>query len=172
MDGGRRNDGELPYCGIRERSSIPRMGIRVLLVDDHKMMRDGLRVFLCLQPDMDVVAEATDGSSAVRKAAEVSPDVILMDLLMSGISGVDATRRILAADPGARVVVLSAYDDGRAVAEAFGAGARGYVVKDAAYEELAGAIRAVMGDEIYLSPRLVPWGAEGTQGAGAGREPA
>jgi DNA-binding NarL/FixJ family response regulator len=137
------------------------MGTRVLVVDDNKMMRDGLRVFIGLQDEMEVVAVANDGPSAVRLAADLAPDVVVMDLSMPGESGADATRRMLKDRPRARVVVLSGYSDESLVAEALRAGACGYVMKDAAYEELAGAIRAVMEDRIYLSPRLVQGRDEG-----------
>jgi len=104
-------------------------------------------------PDAEVT-EAQDGYSAVRLANEISPDVVVMDLMMPGLNGIDATRQILSRNPGVKVMVLSARDDDSAVDEALGAGAVGFVRKDAAFEELCTAIRTIKENHIYLSPRL------------------
>ncbi|MDB5296596.1 MAG: hypothetical protein JWO31_2579 [Phycisphaerales bacterium] len=129
------------------------MGIRILLADDQPLLRKALRMLLATEADLEVV-EAADGATAVRLAAESPPDVVVMDLNMPGLSGVDATRRILADHPGTKVLVLSGLSDERTVRDAFDAGATGYVVKDAAHEELAHAVRTVLAGKVYLSPGL------------------
>jgi DNA-binding NarL/FixJ family response regulator len=129
------------------------MNPQILIADDHQMLRDGLRKLLEADPG-GAVSEAEDGRTAVRMAAEGSPDVVVMDVSMPDLNGIDATRQIMATNPQTKVVVLSAHSDARSVRQALDAGAKGYVPKDAAYDELAGAIRAVMADQVYLSPRI------------------
>ena len=130
------------------------MTTRILLVDDHQIVRQGLRTLLAQQPDLEVVGEAADGRQAVSEALRLAPDVIVMDIAMPELNGVEATRQILAEMPGARVVALSMYADRRFVAEILRAGALGYVLKDGAFEELAQAIRTAAGGKTYLSPSV------------------
>ena len=125
--------------------------IKILLADDHDLIRRALRSVLAGERDLEVVAEARDGLEAVRAAGEVAPDVVVMDLRMPGLSGFDATRQILAAVPEAKVVLISAHSDARTVREARAAGALGYVVKDAAFEELGPAVRDVHQGRVFLS---------------------
>lgn len=128
--------------------------IKILLADDHKLLREGLRALIEEQRNMIVVAEAEDGRSAVRLAAELSPDVIVMDISMPGLNGIDATRRIAAVSPGIKVIALSMHADRNFVVEMFKAGAAGYLLKDCAFEELIHAIRAVSSKKAYLSSKL------------------
>ena len=128
--------------------------IGILLVDDHTVLRAGLRSLLNNQPDMEVVGEAGDGREAVVQVREVRPDIVLMDIGMPGVNGLDATRLVKQADPGVRVLVLSMYDDESYLRGVLQAGASGYVLKNAADVELLSAIRAVHRGEIYLYPSL------------------
>ena len=128
--------------------------IKILLADDHKLLREGLRALIEEQRNMTVVAEAEDGRSAVRLAAELSPDIIVMDISMPGLNGIDATRRIAAENPGIKVIALSMHADRNFVVEMFKAGAAGYLLKDCAFEELINAIRAVSCKKAYLSSKL------------------
>jgi DNA-binding NarL/FixJ family response regulator len=152
--------------------------IRTLLVDDHQIMCQGVRLLLEREPDFLVLSpEAHDGREAIELAQEHRPDVVVMDLNMPGLNGIEATRRILRDSPGTRVIALTGHTDARRVCEALEAGASGYVVKDAAAEELIGAIRAAVAGQTYLSPRIagqVQWvGASGGNGrhSGAGARP-
>lgn len=117
--------------------------IRVLVVDDHPMFRRGVRGLLDSLPDTEVAGEAASGEQAVRLAAEQRPDVVLMDLNLPGMSGVEASARVLAASPTSAVLVLTMVDDDDSVVAALRAGARGYVLKGAGQEELLAAVRAV-----------------------------
>jgi len=128
--------------------------IRILLADDHRIVREGLRSLLERQPEVEVVAEADDGDRALELAGETRPDVILMDVAMPGLNGVEATRRLRESSPGSRVVALSMHSDRRFVMGMLRAGAAGYLLKDSAFEELADAIRAVAAGQTYLSPRI------------------
>ena len=128
------------------------MSIRILLVDDHQMLRDGLRAVLESEDDVEVVGEAMDGHAALELARTVEPDVILMDIGMHGLNGVDATREIKANNPRIKVIALSTYSDKRYVLSMFAAGASGYVVKAAAVDEMLRAVRAVAEGNHYLSP--------------------
>ncbi len=125
---------------------------RVLLADDHKILRQGLRTLLEQEEDIHVVGEADNGRSSVKLAGKLSPDVIIMDVAMPDLNGIDATRRITEAEPKARVLALSMHSDGRYVKGMLQAGARGYILKDCAAEELTRAIRIVMAGQIYVSP--------------------
>lgn len=129
--------------------------IRLLLTDDHPIVRDGLGAVLELQPDMEVVGEAGDGPSAVAKAKELKPDVVLMDLQLPGFSGAEATRQILADSPDTRVLILTAYDSDEGILEAVRAGASGYLLKGAHRNELVQAIRVVAAGGSLLQPALV-----------------
>jgi DNA-binding NarL/FixJ family response regulator len=128
--------------------------IKILLVDDHKIVRAGLRAVIAGHPEMGVVAEAGDGRTAVELAEEVSPDVIIMDISMPGLNGTEATRRILEANPDARVIALSMHLERPIVLQMLGAGAKGYLLKDSADDEVIDAILAVAKNTTYLSPRI------------------
>jgi two-component system, NarL family, response regulator NreC len=131
------------------------MPIRILLADDHQMIRAGLRSLLRDQAGMEVIAEATDGRTAVRLAAELSPDVVIMDIHMPDLNGIEATRQIRGANSnGPKVIALSAHSDERYAREMLRAGASGYVLKHAAFEELAAALKAVVANQTYLSPSV------------------
>ncbi|WP_041245468.1 response regulator transcription factor [Geotalea uraniireducens] len=130
------------------------MNIRVLLVDDHKIMRKGLKAILALEHTIEVVAEAANGREAIRKADELLPDVVVMDLTMPEMNGIEAIRQIVAAHPDVRTLVLSMVLDRACVMETFKAGATGYLLKDCAVEELVGAIHTVASGEPYLCPQI------------------
>jgi two-component system, NarL family, response regulator NreC len=130
------------------------MKTRILLADDHRIVREGLKSLLNDEPDMEVVAEAPDGRQAVEMVDEHSPDVVVMDIGMPQLNGIEATRRIVADHPNARVIALSMHSDRRFMSEILKAGASGYLLKDGAFEELAGAIRTVNEGRMYLSPRI------------------
>jgi DNA-binding NarL/FixJ family response regulator len=125
--------------------------LRILVVEDHPLFRRGVVTLLEGVPDLAVAGVAVSGEEAVHRAAELRPDVVLMDLQLPGISGIEATRAIVAADPGVHVLVLSLFEDEDSVFLALRAGARGYVLKDADEEELTGAIRAVGRGEAIFS---------------------
>ena len=127
------------------------MTIRVLVVDDQSMVRAGFRLLLADEPDLEVVAEASNGLEAVAQAARFHPDVILMDIRMPQLDGLEATRRILAADPAARVLVLTTFNLDEYVYEALRAGASGFVLKDDPPEQLIAAVRTIAGGEALLS---------------------
>lgn len=129
--------------------------IRVMLTDDHPIVRDGLSAVLELQPDIEVIGEAGDGPEAVEKARELKPDVVLMDLQMPGFSGAEATKRILAESPKTRVLILTAYDSDEGILEAVRAGASGYLLKGALRTELVQAIRVIAAGGSLLQPALV-----------------
>jgi two-component system response regulator NreC len=128
--------------------------IRVLIVDDHAVVRSGLRRVLDAEQDIETVAEAADAERAVFEAIESRPNVVLLDVMMPGKSGIEALPAILQAAPDARVLVLSMQDDPRYVREAFDAGASGYVLKEAADTEVVDAVRAVAAGEQYVHPSL------------------
>ena len=133
------------------------MKIRVLVADDQHLVRSGIATMIRLQPDMALVGEAEDGRVAAELARKLSPDVVLMDVTMPGLNGIDATRAIRAeaADPHPpKVIALSSHSDRRFVADVLKAGASGYVVKDAAFEDLVRAIRTVAAGQVYLSPQV------------------
>lgn len=144
---------------------------RIVVADDHTMMRDGLRRMLNEEPDFQVVGEAADGHSAVRLTREMAPEVVVMDVRMPDLNGVEATRQITSVHPSVKVICLSAQADERTAAEVLGAGAVGYVVKESAFDELAGAIRSVVRGTVYLSPvvaGLVVGGYLKVRAAGSG----
>lgn len=128
--------------------------IRVLIVDDHALVRQSLRLLLSREEDVECVADATNLEEARRLARSFEPDVILLDLIMPDGSGINAVPAILEAAPGARIAVLSMQDDPGYVSEAFAAGARGYVLKQAADEDLVTAVRDVAAGRRYVHPSL------------------
>ena len=130
------------------------MRIRVLVADDHRMFREGLRVLLAGQDDLEIVGDAGDGLEAVKLARSLDVRVVVMDVEMPLLNGLEATRQLRAMLPDVRVVVLSMYSDRRFVIEALRAGATGYLVKDCAFEELAQAVRAVAAGQLYLPAGL------------------
>ena len=130
------------------------MTIRVLVADDQSMVRAGFRMLLSDEEDIDVVAEASNGLEAVDKASRFSPTVILMDIRMPQLDGLEATRRILAADDSARILILTTFDLDEYVYEALTAGASGFVLKDDPPEQLLAAIRTVAAGEALLSPAI------------------
>ncbi|HSO70820.1 MAG TPA: response regulator transcription factor [Arachnia sp.] len=128
------------------------MTVRLVLVDDHPVVRRGLRALLDTIDEVEVVGEAADGDSAVREAQLLHPDVILMDIRMPVLDGVEATRRISAAVPEVAVLVLTMYDDDATVLTAMRAGARGYLLKGAEQDEIVAAIRAVAAGQVIYGP--------------------
>jgi DNA-binding NarL/FixJ family response regulator len=128
--------------------------IRILLVDDQTMFRDGMRVLLSTQPDFQIVGEAADGEQAIHKAAALHPDVVLMDLRMPVLDGAAATRRLRAAQPNVRVIVLTTFNEDAAIFDGLRAGATGYLLKDAPTEKLYEAIRAAARGESFLQPSV------------------
>jgi DNA-binding NarL/FixJ family response regulator len=128
--------------------------VRLLVVDDHPVVRQGLRTFLETRPDFEVVGEAADGEAAIAAAARLRPDVILMDLVMPGVDGLEAIGRIRAAEPAARILVLTSFASADQVLPALRAGAAGYLLKDAAPAEVEAAIRAVHRGEGLLDPAV------------------
>ncbi len=129
------------------------MAVRLMLADDHRMLREGLRRSLS-EEGFDIVGEAADGEEAVALAGQLQPDVVLMDVTMPGVGGVEATRRLQAAHPQIRVVMLTMHADESVVADALRAGAVGYLVKDCSTDEIADAIRQAASDDASLSPEL------------------
>lgn len=130
------------------------MSIRVLLADDHKITREGLRSLLEKQQDMDVVAEAENGRAAVHLAHELLPNVVIMDVTMPDLNGMEAARQIVGRFPNVKIIALSMHSDSLFVTEMLRSGASGYLLKDCAFDELALAIRAVASGKTYLSPSI------------------
>lgn len=130
------------------------MPVKCLIVDDHSIFRSGLQSLLASEPDIEGVGEAEDGRMAVKLAKELRPDVVIMDVRMPELNGIEATRQITSDGEGPRVLALSMHRDKRIVASMFRAGASGFVLKDCAFEELTGAIRKVAASETYLSDGL------------------
>ena len=128
--------------------------LRILIADDHPLVRKGLRSVLGTVPEFEVIGEATSGREAVERAAALQPDVVLMDLQMPGVSGIEATREIVRANPQIRVLVVTLFEDEESVFTALRAGARGYVLKDADEEDLVAAVRAVGRGEAIFSPSV------------------
>jgi DNA-binding NarL/FixJ family response regulator len=126
----------------------------ILVADDHQLFRDGLKALILSAPDMAVVGEATSGEEAVSLVAELKPDVILMDIQMSGINGIEATRRIIQQQPKAQVLMVTMFEDDQSVFAAMRAGAKGYVLKGAKHDEMLRAIRAVSSGEAIFSASI------------------
>jgi len=151
------------------------MPYRVLVVEDHKIMRDGIRALLDRGGEFIVEGEAESGTEAIQVCTEIHPDVVLMDIGLPGLNGVDATTELLRNCPNAKVIILSMYDDEESVVSAIRAGARGYVVKRASAGDLLEALRTVARGSSYLSPnvseRLLSRIRRGEQNETAGRHP-
>ena len=128
--------------------------IRVLLVDDHAMVRRGLRDFLELHDDIEIVGEAADGSAAIERASALRPDVVVMDLMMPGVDGIEATARIRADLPDVEIIALTSFVEEARVLAAIEAGASGFLLKDAEADDLAAAIRAAAAGEVHLDPAI------------------
>ena len=130
------------------------MSIRTIIADDHKIIRDGLTSLLDNDEDIEVVAQAADGHAAVELARKMVPDVVIMDIGMPGLNGIEATRQIKSEASYINVIALSMHSDKKFVTEMLKAGASGYLLKNCAFEELATAIRTVMDGKTYLSPAM------------------
>jgi DNA-binding NarL/FixJ family response regulator len=127
---------------------------RILLADDHAVVRQGFKMILGAQTDMEIVGEAANGREAVDLAVQLNPDIVVMDVAMPELNGIEATRRLVAANPHTRVIALSMHKDSVYVREILRAGARGYLLKDSGADDLVKAVRAVAGGESYLSPAI------------------
>ncbi|MGW2089868.1 response regulator [Streptomyces sp. NPDC001880] len=144
--------------------------IRVLLVDDHQVVRRGLRTFLEIQDDIEVVGEAADGAEGVARTEELRPDVVLMDIKMPGTDGIEALRRLRELENPAKVLIVTSFTEQRTVVPALRAGASGYVYKDVDPDALAGAIRSVHAGHVLLQPEVAgALLAQEDQGGGTGR---
>jgi len=133
---------------------MPDRRIRVLLVDDHAMVRRGMRDFLSLHDDIEVVGEAADGAAGVEQAKALQPDIVVMDLMMPNLDGIEATGRIKAALPDVEVIALTSFIEESRVVAAIEAGASGFLLKDAEADELAAAIRSAAAGEVHLDPAV------------------
>jgi DNA-binding NarL/FixJ family response regulator len=129
--------------------------IRVLIVDDHPIVRRGLHSLLCSYPDIKIVGEATDGTAALAMATDLSPDVMLMDIQMAGVNGIEIASRILRVAPQVKIIILTAYDNDEYIAGAFRAGAYAYLLKDSLDETVVETIRLVHVGKRLLSPSLI-----------------
>jgi DNA-binding NarL/FixJ family response regulator len=138
--------------------------LRVVIVDDHAIFRSGLRALLETEPGFAVVGEASNGREAVRLAQSAAPDVVVMDVRLPDLNGIDTTRQILGLRPDVKVIGLSSNTDERSVLEMMRAGAAGYVAKSSAYEELVAAVRSVIKNRVYYSPRVMKSVARETGG--------
>lgn len=128
--------------------------IRILLADDHTIVRDGIHALIDDEPDMQVIAEAEDGFTAVRLTCELDPDVVLMDIAMPRLNGLEATRQIKKICPQAKILILSMHENEEYIRQVLACGAMGYILKDAAARELLGAVRSVYTGEMVLSPAI------------------
>lgn len=143
--------------------------ITVLLVDDHALVRQGVRAFLQTQPDIEVVGDAASGEEALRLAGDSAPDVVLMDLLMPGMDGVETTRRLKAISPRSQVIMLTSYHDDAHVLPALRSGALSYLLKDVGAEELADTIRKAARGDVVLHPRIAAQVIGALHGGGANK---
>jgi DNA-binding NarL/FixJ family response regulator len=131
--------------------------IRLMLVDDHDLVRTGLKTFLETKPGLEVVAEANSGESALKQLEQIRPDVIVMDITMAGMDGLQATRQVVAQFPECKVLALTVHSDKQYFFEMLAAGAAGYITKQAAADELVDAVRTVAQGHVYLQPALAAW---------------
>ena len=148
--------------------------IRLMLVDDHEVVRVGLKNFLQTQEDFEVVAEASNGEEAVNRAMEIHPDVILMDITMPNVDGLEATRRLRILCPKCLILALTVHDDKQYFMQMLAAGATGYITKQAAGDDLIAAIHAIYAGNVFLQPALARWLLEDYQrlaGQSAGMQP-
>jgi len=130
------------------------MGVRIILADDHKIMREGLRALLAKQKEIEVIAEADSGRGVIELCSQLHPDVVVIDISMPDLNGIDAARQITRQAPDIKVIALSMHSDKKYVKEMLAAGASGYLLKDAAFEELGMAIATVLKNKTYLSPQI------------------
>jgi DNA-binding NarL/FixJ family response regulator len=130
------------------------MKIKILLVDDHQILREGLRSLVKGYDDMEVIGEAADGREALNMVEKLSPDVVIMDISMPDLNGIDATRMIINESPDVKIIALSMHHDKQFVSEIFKAGASGYLIKDSAFDELEHAVRIVMSGQTYINPKI------------------
>lgn len=130
------------------------MAIKVIIADDHRIIRDGLRSLLNNELDIEVIGEASDGRTAVEMSQRLKPDVVIMDITMPGLNGIEATRQILSYDSDIKVLALSMHSDRRFVSGALQAGASGYILKNSAFNDLVQAIHTVIAQQTYLSPQI------------------
>ncbi|MHB9156145.1 MAG: response regulator [Endomicrobiales bacterium] len=128
--------------------------IRIMIADDHRIFREGLRALIEKEKDMEVVAEAENGHKAVQLAAQLSPELVVMDIAMPVLNGIEATQRIKEKKPAVRVIILSSYSYKRFLTDAFNAGASGYLLKEGAFDEMIRAVHAVTMDKVYVSPQV------------------
>lgn len=145
---------------------MPDAAIRVLLVDDHAMVRRGMRDFLELHDDIEIIGEASDGAEAIERATELRPDIVVMDLMMPGVNGIEATGRIKAALPAVEIIAITSFIEEARVVAAIEAGASGFLLKDAEADELAAAIRAAAAGEGHLDPAVAGIVARRMRGTG------
>ena len=131
------------------------MTIRVLIVDDHAIVRAGLRALMKSEPGMELVGEANNGEQAIQFSKELQPDVIVLDLNLPDLDGIQVTHRIKNEQPGIRILILTVHEDEALLREAIRAGASGYIIKHAAENELISAIRSILMDEIYIHPKMI-----------------
>lgn len=130
------------------------MSVRIILADDHKIMREGLRALLAKQKEIEVIAEADSGRGVIELCSQLHPDVVVIDISMPDLNGIDAARQITRDAPDIKVIALSMHSDKKYVKEMLAAGASGYLLKDAAFEELGMAIATVLKNKTYLSPQI------------------
>src|SRR5215472_10802804 len=137
---------------IRRNQDTTQMKIRILLADDHTILRAGLKMMLNAQPDMEVVGEAQDGRQAVEETQKLQPDIVLMDITMPDVNGIEATRQIKRLTPDIKILILTMHEHDEYVFQALQVGASGYMLKEAADTELITAIHVITSGQFYLSP--------------------
>lgn len=130
------------------------MSTRIILADDHRILREGIAAMLRQVPEFEIVGEASDGNETVRLARELRPDLVVTDVSMPGLNGIEAIRRIVEDVPGVRTLCLSVHDEKRLVSAVMDAGASGYLLKDCAFDELLRAVRAVLAGQVWISPAI------------------
>ena len=130
------------------------MSVKIILADDHRIMREGLRALLEKEAGIEVIAEADNGRTTVELSRELNPDVVVIDIGMPDLNGIDATRQIVSEAPAVKVIALSMHSDRKFVREMLSAGASGYLLKDSAFEELGIALTTVINNQTYLSPKI------------------